>query len=177
MPEAIADRMSVHVGDITTLDVDVIVNAANEQLSVGGGVCGAIHRTAGPELAAACRRIGRCATGDAVLTPGFNLKARHVAHAVGPVWRGGATGEANLLSSCYRSTLELAAGIEANAVAFPAISTGIFGYPPSQAVQVAVAAVGGFLGSHPWPRDVPFCCFDSGTAGLYRAILSGMIGK
>ena len=177
MPKAIAIRMSVHVGDITALDVDVIVNAANEHLLAGGGVCGAIHRAAGPRLEDACRRIGHCATGDAVLTPGFGLKARHVAHAVGPVWRGGAAGEADLLASCYRRTLELAAGIEARAVAFPAISTGIYGYPPYQAAEIAVEAVGGFLSAHPWPQDVIFCCFDSGTADRYRAILSGQVGK
>lgn len=172
MPQAIADRMSVHVGDITALDVDIIVNAANEHLLAGGGVCGAIHRAAGPELEAACRRIGHCPTGGAVLTPGFRLKARHVIHAVGPVWQGGSAGEADLLASCYRASLELAAGIQAADVAFPAISTGIFGYPPTQAGGIAVSAVRAWLGARPWPRDVIFCCFDQATAELYRACVA-----
>jgi O-acetyl-ADP-ribose deacetylase (regulator of RNase III) len=169
MPQAITDRISVHVGDITALDVDTIVNAANEHLLAGGGVCGAIHRAAGPELEAACRRIGHCPTGGAVLTPGFHLKAHHVIHAVGPVWQGGGAGEADLLASCYRASLELAAGIQAADVAFPAISTGIFGYPPAQASEIAVGAVRAWLGAHPWPQDVIFCCFDHATAELYRA--------
>ncbi|MGH6893458.1 MAG: macro domain-containing protein [Dongiaceae bacterium] len=177
MPQAIAGRMSVHVGDITALDIDIIVNAANEHLLAGGGVCGAIHRAAGPELEAACRRIGHCPTGSAVLTPGFRLKARHVIHAVGPVWRGGGAGEADLLASCYRVSLDLAAGIEATGVAFPAISTGIFGYPALQAIEIAVATARGFLVSHPWPRDVIFCCFDTRTAESYREALVRIVGK
>jgi O-acetyl-ADP-ribose deacetylase (regulator of RNase III) len=172
MPQAIANRMSVHIGDITALDVDIVVNAANEYLLPGGGVCGAIHRAAGPELEAACRRLGHCPTGGAVLTPGFRLKARHVIHAVGPVWRGGGAGEAGLLASCYGTALELAADIEAEGVAFPAISTGIFGYPPAEATLIAVATVRGRLGAHPWPRDVIFCCFDPATAQLYRAAIA-----
>jgi O-acetyl-ADP-ribose deacetylase (regulator of RNase III) len=174
MPQAIANRMFVHVGDITALDVDVIVNAANEHLLAGGGVCGAIHRAAGPELEAACRRIGHCATGGAVLTPGFRLKARHVIHAVGPVWHGGGAGEADQLASCYRTSLELAADIEAADIAFPAISTGIFGYPPAQAAEVAGITVLDFLKAYPWPRDVIFCCFDPATAERYGSILSGL---
>jgi O-acetyl-ADP-ribose deacetylase len=171
MSQAIAGRMHVHVGDITALDVDVIVNAANEHLLPGGGVCGAIHRAAGPELEQACRRLGHCPTGGAVLTAGFRLKARQVVHAVGPVWHGGAAREAELLASCYRASLALAADIEAAQVAFPAISTGIFGYPPPQAAEVAVAAVQAHLGARPWPRDVIFCCFDTATADFYRAAL------
>ncbi|WP_119300456.1 O-acetyl-ADP-ribose deacetylase [Dongia deserti] len=177
MPQAAADRMSVHVGDITALDVDVIVNAANERLLPGGGVCGAIHRAAGPELERACRRLGYCPTGGAVLTPGFGLKARHVIHAVGPVWHGGSSGEADLLTSCYRTSLELAADIEAEHVAFPAISTGVFGYPPVQATEVAVTTVGNWLMAHPWPRSVIFCCFDSATAQLYRACLANVASR
>ncbi len=172
MPQATADRMSVHVGDITALDVDVIVNAANEQLRPGGGVCGAIHRAAGPELEEACRRLAHCPTGGAVLTPGFDLKARHVIHAVGPVWHGGTSGEADLLASSYRTSLELAADIEAEEVAFPAISTGIFGFPPVKATDVAVTSVGDWLAAHPWPRSVIFCCFDPTMAELYRASLA-----
>jgi len=171
MPQATADRMSVHVGDITVLDVDVIVNAANEHLSVGGGVCGAIHRAAGPELEQACRRIGHCPTGGAVVTRGFRLKARHIIHAVGPVWHGGTGEEADLLASCYRTSLELAGDIEAERVAFPAISTGIYGYPPPQATDVAVGTVRDWLIAHPLPRDVIFCCFDQATAELYRSRL------
>ena len=172
MPQAATDRMSVHVGDITALDSDVIVNAANEHLSVGGGVCGAIHRAAGPELEQACRRIGHCPTGSAVVTPGFRLKARHVIHAVGPVWHGGSAGEADLLASCYRRSLELAADIEAGRVAFPAISTGVYGYPPAQATEIAVGTARDWLIAHPWPRDVIFCCFDASAAELYRASLA-----
>ena len=176
MPQAIddrpiKDRLSVHVGDITALDADIIVNAANEHLLPGGGVCGAIHRAAGPELAAACGKIGHCPTGNAVMTPGFKLKARHVVHAVGPVWQGGEAGEAELLASCYRRSLELAAGIAAVGVAFPAISTGIFGYPASEAAKVAVATVRAFLSSNPWPKDVIFCCFDERSADHYRTAL------
>jgi len=177
MPQAIADRMIVHVGDITALDVHVIVNAANEHLLAGGGVCGAIHRAAGPELEAACRRIGHCPTGGAALTPGFRLKARNVVHAVGPVWQGGKAGEADLLASCYRRSLELAAGIEAGAVAIPAISTGIFGYPAARAAEIAVATVRAWLGAHPWPRNVIFCCFDPATAELYRAAVAGIADR
>lgn len=177
MPQAAAGRMSVHVGDITALDVDVVVNAANEQLLPGGGVCGAIHRAAGPELERACRRIGHCTTGGAVLTPGFGLKARHVIHAVGPVWHGGASGEAELLASTYRTSVELAADIEAESVAFPAISTGVFGYPPAEAAEVAVATVRAWLAGHSWPRTVIFCCFDAATADLYRARLSRLAGR
>ena len=127
--------------DITTLAVDAIVNAANERLSDGAGVNGAIHRAAGPQLNAACRAIGCCPTGEARITPGFDLPARFVIHTVGPVWHGGGHGEADLLASAYRSSLELAAEHKLRTVAFPAISCGIFGYPVEQAAKVAVAAV------------------------------------
>lgn len=177
MPQASIDRMKVHVGDITALDVDVIVNAANEHLAAGGGVCGAIHRAAGPELEEACRRIGHCPTGGAVMTSGFRLKARHVVHAVGPVWQGGEAGEADLLASCYRRSLELAAGIEAGDVAFPAISTGIFGYPAPAATATAVDTVRDWLTTHPWPRDVIFCCFDQANANHYREALGGIANR
>jgi len=171
MPQAVENRLSVHVGDITALEVDVIVNAANEHLLPGGGVCGAIHRAAGPALEAACRRIGHCPTGSAVVTPGFGLKARHVIHAVGPVWQGGNAGEADLLASCYRQSLQLAADIAAARVAFPAISTGIFGYPAPEAAGIAVSAVRAVLSSDPWSGGVIFCCFDPASAKLYRAAL------
>lgn len=166
-------RMQIHVGDITLLAVDAIVNAANEQLLPGGGVCGAIHRAAGPELEAACRAIGQCATGAAVITPGFRLPARHVVHAVGPVWQGGGRGEARLLAGCYGASLRLAAENGVDRIAFPAISTGIFGYPARQAAEVAIAAVTAFLANHPRPGTVIFCCFDAASAGIYRALLKG----
>lgn len=165
------DRMSVQVGDITQLDVAAIVNAANESLLPGGGVCGAIHRAAGPELAAACRAIGHCATGAAVITPGFRLKARHVIHAVGPVWQGGGAGEEALLAGCYAQSLALAAAADAADIAFPAISTGIFGYPQEAAARTAVAAVAGFLLGHAQPLRVVFCCFDEPMATIYRKLL------
>jgi len=127
--------------DITTLDTDAIVNAANESLAPGGGVCGAIHRAAGPELARACAAAAPCPTGEARLTPGFRLPARFVIHAVGPVWHGGGAGEADLLASAYRSTVRLAAEHGLSSLAFPAISTGIYGYPLGQATPIAVSAV------------------------------------
>jgi len=133
--------LSARVVDITTLDTDAIVNAANESLAPGGGVCGAIHRAAGPELARACAAAAPCPTGEARLTPGFRLPARFVIHAVGPVWHGGGAGEADLLASAYRSTVRLAAEHGLSSIAFPAISTGIYGYPLEQATPIAVSAV------------------------------------
>jgi len=173
---AIQGRMHVVEGDITKLAVDAIVNAANDRLAPGGGVCGAIHKAAGPELAQACAELGGCATGDAKITPGFKLKARHVIHAVGPVWHGGDHGEDALLASCYRRSLELARQHELKSVAFPAISTGVYGFPPDRAAAVAVQAVGDFLIYNALPEEVQFCCFGKESAALHRQALENLGG-
>lgn len=157
-------------GNITTLDLDAIVNAANEHLLPGGGVCGAIHRAAGPELWEACRPLAPVRTGGAVITPGFRLKARHVIHAVGPVWHGGGAGEPELLASCYRASLARLREAGLRSIAFPAISTGIYGYPANQAVRVAVETVIDDLDEH-GDADVTFACFDRATYDLYRTEL------
>lgn len=161
-------RMTVVVGDITELDVDAIVNAANSTLLGGGGVDGAIHRAAGPALLEECRLIGGCPTGEARITGGHRLKARDVIHTVGPVWRGGMRGERELLKACYRNSLALAASHGIETVAFPAISTGAYGYPKSAACDAAVEAVGEWLAEHELPRRVIFCCYDEEDAHLYR---------
>jgi O-acetyl-ADP-ribose deacetylase (regulator of RNase III) len=158
--------------DITTLDVDAVVTAANEGLRGGGGVDGAVHRAAGPELLAACRKLGGCPTGEARLTPGFRLKARFVIHAVGPVWRGGTEGEPGLLASAYRASLALLRAAGGASIAFPAISTGIYGYPPEQAVRIAVVTVREDFVAH-GPIEVVFACFDDRTLALYQKELAG----
>jgi len=166
------ERIAVHDGDITALPVDAIVNAANERLAPGGGVCGAIHRAAGLELARACARIGSCPTGEARITPGYDLEARFVIHAVGPVWHGGNAGEEKLLASCYRASLDLAAENGARSIAFPAISTGIYGFPMEQAARIAIAAVEAGLARHRSIERVVFCCFGEEPTALYRDLLA-----
>jgi O-acetyl-ADP-ribose deacetylase (regulator of RNase III) len=154
--------------DITALDVDAIVNAANGALAMGGGVCGAIFRAAGAErLAEACAPLAPCPTGEARITPGFRLRARHVIHAVGPVWRGGTQGEAALLASCYRESLRLLHEAGGRSIAFPAISTGIFGYPPEEAARIAVATVRAESAARGDP-DVTFACFDQRMLAIYE---------
>ena len=167
------ERIEVVEGDITRLEVDAIVNAANERLAPGGGVCGAIHRAAGPGLGADCARLGGCVTGEAKITGGHALPARHVIHAVGPVWRGGDAGEADLLAACYRRALEIAEAHGLRSVAFPAISTGVYGYPPEAAARVAVGAIAETLPGTPGIERVLIVAFDAAAARHLRAALAG----
>ena len=162
------------VGDITTLRVDAIVNAANSSLLGGGGVDGAIHRGAGPELLAECRTLHGCATGDAKITGGYRLPAKHVIHAVGPVWHGGDAGEDQLLASCYRRALELCQDNALSSVAFPAISTGVYHFPADRAAGVAVAAVAEALATAPDVTRVVFCCFSRDSGRLHETALAAV---
>jgi O-acetyl-ADP-ribose deacetylase (regulator of RNase III) len=167
-------RLEILIADITTLEVDAIVNAANQRLLGGGGVDGAIHCAGGAGLLEECRRIAevrpgvRCPTGQARMTAGYDLPARHVIHTVGPVWSGGGDGEAELLADCYRNSLRLAGQHQLASIAFPAISTGVYGFPPDEAAGVAIAAVREELPRHRSIRRVIFCCFDEDTADIYR---------
>ena len=162
-------NISVERSDITTLAVDVIVNAANRSLLGGGGVDGSIHRAAGPELLAACIDLNGCETGQAKITRGFKLPSKFVIHTVGPVWTGGEKNEASLLSSCYTRSLSLACDHELATIAFPAISTGAYGYPLMKATQIAVESVANWQSVY--PKNCIFCCFDNQTLTIYEEIL------
>ena len=168
-------RIAIAAGDITKQNVDAIVNAANTTLLGGGGVDGAIHRAAGPELLSECRTLGGCATGDAKITRGYKLSAKYVIHTVGPVWRDGARGEDELLASCYRVSLSLAKAHKLKSIAFPSISTGAYGFPMERAAHIAVNEVKKFLEENPLPEKVVFVCFGHSALEIYRRTLAELI--
>lgn len=168
-----SDRIEVVRADITALDVDAIVNAANTSLLGGGGVDGAIHRAAGPELLAECRGLGGCPTGEARITGGYRLPARWVIHTPGPVWHGGDSGEDALLAACYRNSLALAGEHGARSIAFPSISTGVYGFPFERAARIALDTVRAYLDGHHLPERVLFCCFSAADADVYRRLAAG----
>jgi O-acetyl-ADP-ribose deacetylase len=166
------NRIEALLGDITSLAVDVIVNAANTSLLGGGGVDGAIHRAAGPQLLEECRTLAGCPVGQAKATEGYGLKARYVVHTVGPVWQDGKHQEDELLASCYRSSLKLASELEARSIAFPAISTGIYGFPKQRAAQIAITEVRGYFEGNAAMQQVIFCCFDQETYRTYCDLIA-----
>jgi len=166
------NKLKAIEADITTLDVDAIVNAANTSLLGGGGVDGAIHRASGPKLLDECRALGGCPTGQARITRGYNLPARQVIHTVGPVWDGGGYGEDELLANCYRNSLKLAVENGIKTIAFPAISTGVYGFPLERAAKIAVREVRAFVKSHPQIEQVIFACFGSEALEIYQRVLS-----
>ena len=171
--DAVRNRIRIELGDITRLTVEAIVNAANTSLLGGGGVDGAIHRAAGPELLAECRTLGGCPPGEARLTRGYRLAAGHVIHTVGPIWRGGDAGEADILANCYRSCLAIARDRSFGAIAFPAVATGIYGFPRGMAARIAVTEIGAYLAGNDRPETVIFACFDEATREAYRVALEG----
>jgi O-acetyl-ADP-ribose deacetylase len=176
MAITLADRIEVVANDIARLDVDIIVNAANESLLGGGGVDGAIHRAAGPGLLDECRTLGGCPTGQVRMTGGHRLLARRIIHAVGPIYGTGRDGEPELLRSCYQESLRLADQVQAETIAFPCISTGVFDYPKDEACRIATGTVAAWLLEHEHPRRVIFCCFGPADAGLYRERLRDIMG-
>jgi O-acetyl-ADP-ribose deacetylase (regulator of RNase III) len=177
MTENLRSRLVVAMGNITDQNVDAIVNAANTSLLGGGGVDGAIHRAAGPELLEACRTIGGCLTGEPRITPGFRLKARHVIHAVGPVWSGGAGGERELLASAYERSLELAATHGVHTLAFPSISTGAYRFPLEEAARIALETTARRLSAHALPEVVTFVCFGDESRAVHEAALARLLSR
>jgi len=165
-------RITLLKGDITKLDVDAIVNAANESLLGGGGVDGAIHRAAGPQLLEECKTLGGCPTGQARITKGYNLSAKFVIHTVGPVWRGGKNNEGKLLADCYRNSLRLASENNIKTIAFPCISTGVYCFPKEKAAQIAVEEVNNFLKNNNVVENVSFVCFDEESFTIYKKLLA-----
>lgn len=176
MASDVADRLVLKQGDITTEDVEAIVNAANTSLLGGGGVDGAIHRAAGPELLEECKTLGGCPTGEARITKGYRLPAKHVIHTVGPVYRGGNKGEPDLLAGCYRNSLQLAADNGVATIAFPAISCGVYGYPIEDASRLAIETTADFLGDHPEIKEVRFVLFGKGDYDVYAKTLGEVVG-
>lgn len=173
----ISERIKIIEGDITKLEVDAIVNAANNTLLGGGGVDGAIHRAAGPGLLEECRQLGGCPTGEAIITKGYFLPAKWVIHTVGPVWKGGTKGEAELLASCYRKSLALSREYSVRTIAFPAISTGVYGFPSKRAAEIAVSEVGNFLRVNKLPETVFLVCFNKETCKNLRKALEESLQK
>ncbi|MBQ1502226.1 MAG: O-acetyl-ADP-ribose deacetylase [Firmicutes bacterium] len=174
MTDELLKKIAVYKGDITKMGVDAIVNAANPSLLGGGGVDGAIHSAAGPQLKEECRALHGCATGDAKITAGYKLPAPYVIHTVGPIWHGGKKGEAELLRSCYRRCLEIADEYKLASVAFPAISTGVYGYPKAAAAKIAINTTLAFLKTHPRFYKIYFVAFDSGTEEVYKKELAAL---